>query len=69
MNTTDDAGFLDRTNIGNARLANLEKDLRMTGLDYNVWTRNYLVRLLTPHRSLWQSCTHSMSQQKYHPTL
>ena len=28
--------FLDRTNIGNARLANLEKDLHMTGLDYNV---------------------------------
>lgn len=30
--------FLDRTNIGNARLAGLEKDLRMEGLDYNVWT-------------------------------
>lgn len=28
--------FLDRTNIGNARLANLEKDLGMQGLDYNV---------------------------------
>ncbi|KAI5781445.1 major facilitator superfamily domain-containing protein [Geopyxis carbonaria] len=28
--------FLDRTNIGNARLAGLEKDLGMTGLDYNV---------------------------------
>jgi Major Facilitator Superfamily len=28
--------FLDRTNIGNARLANLEKDLGMSGLDYNV---------------------------------
>ncbi|KAF2154446.1 major facilitator superfamily transporter [Myriangium duriaei CBS 260.36] len=28
--------FLDRTNIGNARLANLEKDLHMSGLDYNV---------------------------------
>ena len=28
--------FLDRTNIGNARLANLEKDLHMTGLNYNV---------------------------------
>ncbi|PNS19670.1 hypothetical protein CAC42_7514 [Sphaceloma murrayae] len=27
--------FLDRTNIGNARLANLERDLGMTGLDYN----------------------------------
>lgn len=28
--------FLDRTNIGNARLAHLEKDLGMKGLDYNV---------------------------------
>jgi MFS transporter, ACS family, DAL5 transporter family protein len=27
---------LDRTNIGNARLVNLEDDLHMTGLDYNV---------------------------------
>ena len=30
--------FLDRTNIGNARLANLEVDLGMKGLDYNVST-------------------------------
>ncbi|KFA66688.1 hypothetical protein S40285_04977 [Stachybotrys chlorohalonatus IBT 40285] len=28
--------FLDRTNIGNARLAGLEEDLGMTGFDYNV---------------------------------
>jgi hypothetical protein len=28
--------FLDRTNIGNARLAGLEKDIGMSGLDYNV---------------------------------
>lgn len=29
--------FLDRTNIGNARLAGLEEDLKMTGKwDYNV---------------------------------
>ncbi|KAH8155576.1 uncharacterized protein LAJ45_00586 [Morchella importuna] len=28
--------FLDRTNVGNARLAGLEKDLGMSGLDYNV---------------------------------
>ncbi|KAK5561055.1 hypothetical protein LTR46_001365 [Exophiala xenobiotica] len=27
--------FLDRTNIGNARLAGIEKDLGMSGLDYN----------------------------------
>lgn len=32
--------FLDRTNIGNARLAGLEEDLHMNeeGLDYNVRT-------------------------------
>jgi len=28
--------FLDRTNIGNAKLANLEADLGMEGLDYNI---------------------------------
>lgn len=28
--------FLDRVNIGNARLWNLEKDLGMTGYDYNI---------------------------------
>jgi len=28
--------FLDRTNIGNAKLANLEEDLGMSGLDYNI---------------------------------
>ena len=28
--------FLDRTNIGNARLAGLEKSLHMKGLNYNV---------------------------------
>ncbi len=31
--------FLDRTNIGNARLAHLEEDLNMKGLDYNVCQR------------------------------
>lgn len=28
--------FLDRANIGNAKLAGLEKDLNMTGYDYSV---------------------------------
>jgi sugar phosphate permease len=28
--------YLDRTNVGNARLVNLEKDLGMKGLDYNI---------------------------------
>jgi hypothetical protein len=32
--------FLDRTNIGNARLAGLEKGLNMKGLQYNVCTTN-----------------------------
>jgi hypothetical protein len=27
--------FIDRANIGNARLAGLEKDLNLTGYDYN----------------------------------
>ena len=31
--------FLDRANIGNARLAGLEKTLNMSGLDYNVRPR------------------------------
>lgn len=29
------AGFIDRTNIGNARLAGFEKDLGLKGYDYN----------------------------------
>lgn len=28
--------FLDRVNIGNARLWNLEKDLNLSGYDYNI---------------------------------
>lgn len=28
--------FLDRVNIGNARLWNLERDLKMSGYDYNI---------------------------------
>ncbi|KAJ9103636.1 hypothetical protein QFC19_004211 [Naganishia cerealis] len=28
--------FIDRTNIGNARLAGLEKDLKLVGFDYNI---------------------------------
>jgi hypothetical protein len=27
--------FIDRANIGNARLAGLERDLKLTGYDYN----------------------------------
>lgn len=32
--------YLDRTNIGNARLGGIEADLGMSGLDYNV-SKNY----------------------------
>lgn len=35
--------FLDRTNIGNARLADIEEDLGMEGHDYN-WTLTIFVR-------------------------
>ena len=34
--SSDRLSFLDRTNIGNARLFGLETDLKMTGLDYNI---------------------------------
>lgn len=34
-NGLTNTGFIDRTNIGNARLAGLEKDLRLKGYDYN----------------------------------
>ena len=33
--------FLDRTNIGNAKLANMEPALGMSGLDYNVRINNF----------------------------
>jgi hypothetical protein len=35
--------FLDRTNIGNARLAGLEADLGMSGLDYNVSLYTFVI--------------------------
>ena len=37
--------FLDRTNIGNARLAGLETDLNMGGHDYNNALTIFFVRL------------------------
>lgn len=56
--------FLDRTNIGNARLFGLEADLKMAGLDYNVVLAvffptyvlaeipsNMMIKRLTP--SIW----------------
>jgi hypothetical protein len=59
--------FVDRINIGNARLQGLEKDLRMKGSDYNVALfvffipyillevpSNILIRKIAP--STWLSC-------------
>lgn len=41
--------FIDRANIGNARLAGLEKELNMSGYDYNgvlsVFYVSYIVRV------------------------
>lgn len=37
--------FLDRTNIGNARLAGLEADLGMKGHDYNIALSVFFVSL------------------------
>ncbi|GAA5836740.1 hypothetical protein JCM11251_002714, partial [Rhodosporidiobolus azoricus] len=35
--------FIDRANIGNARLAGLERDLGMTGYDYNILLTSFYV--------------------------
>ena len=35
--------FLDRINIGNARIEGLERDLRMTGNDYNIALQVFFV--------------------------
>lgn len=37
--------FLDRVNIGNARLWNLERDLKMSGYDYNIVVLSQLTSL------------------------
>jgi hypothetical protein len=63
--------FLDRTNIGNARLAGLEADLGMTGLQYNVRL------LIAKHdrqtniipRMLWQCSSLGMYSLRCHRTL
>lgn len=53
--------FVDRANIGNARLAGLEEDLGLTGYDYNLLlTVFYIVRtipyLLNQHPNIKLSC-------------
>jgi len=63
--------FLDRTNIGNARLAGLEEDLGMKGLQYNVsvcclkGATNELIGC----RLLWPSSFLSTLQQRFPPIL
>lgn len=41
--------FLDRVNIGNARLWNLEKDLGMSGFEYNIVVLGELTSFHTHH--------------------
>lgn len=42
--------FLDRVNIGNARLWNLEKDLKMTGNQYNLIVMSMLPTIIDIHK-------------------
>lgn len=65
--------FLDRTNIGNARLAGLEEDLKMTGkYDYNVSFLSTLSTTkneeLTISRSPCPFSSPSMSPPRSRPT-
>lgn len=64
--------FLDRTNIGNARLAGLEEDLGMEGLDYNVSLETCAPKStdeLIPHARLpSRYCTHSTWQSRCRQT-
>lgn len=47
--------YLDRTNIGNARLGGIEADLGMSGLDYNASTISPMqVVILIMFRSHWR---------------
>lgn len=69
--------FLDRANIGNARLAGLEKDLNMTGKwDYAVSSPQYHVSCQVSHectdievnRLQSRSSSHSTWHRKSRPT-
>jgi hypothetical protein len=46
--------FLDRVNIGNARLWNLEKDLRMSGYDYNLAVLVFYIPYILLEVSHWR---------------
>jgi hypothetical protein len=65
--------FLDRANIGNAKLAHLEEDLNLTGKwDYNVsHALSILFSTQANHstRSPCPSSSPSMSPPRSHPTL
>lgn len=41
--------FVDRANIGNARLAGLEEDLGLAGYDYNILLTVFYVVSTTPY--------------------
>lgn len=64
--------FLDRSNVGNAKLAGLEKDLHMTGkYDYNVGfstDTKSIQRLINCHRPPSPSSSRCTSLQRSHPT-
>lgn len=45
--------FLDRVNIGNARLWNLEKDLGMSGYEYNIVVLGEFTVLYLDHFHRW----------------
>lgn len=46
--------FLDRSNIGNARIAGMDEDLNLTGSQYNIAT---MVSGLTPYVPYWRPLT------------
>lgn len=60
--------FIDRANIGNARLAGFEKDLKLTGYDYNkvlsVFYISYIIFEVSL-RSMLQSIVQSFSTPEY----
>lgn len=63
--------FLDRTNIGNARLAGIEKSLGMKGLNYNVSIHYYILKKTDfnkPNRPHWQSSSPFTSLLRSLPT-
>lgn len=53
--------FIDRANIGNARLAGLEKDLKLVGYDYNI--------LLSSEFHLSSSSLRDADSHRYLPSL